>query len=266
MAVNVMAPILENTTDVALRSSDPKLVGDALPTSLLLLEGMLETHPDQREIASLASMLYFSYGFAFVEPDDPARASTLYDRGREVGWVGYGRADRAAAIRSGTFAEVAEALERMRTKDAEALLWVAANWGMWIQQNLDDPRAAADFARLMPLADRIAALDETLFWGMPRVLLGAMHASRPVLLGGNPDRSLEEFERAETVSGGNVLLAKVFFAKTYCVQTFDREAFETSLRAVLDAPTGLLPDAELLNQIARIQATALLARADDIFE
>ena len=266
MAVDVMTPILENTTDVALRSSDPQLVGDALPTSLLLLEGMLETHPKQRDVASLLSMLYFAYGFAFVEPSDPVRASGLYARGAEVGWIGWGRREGAAAIRSGTFAELGVALEKVSRDDAAALLWVAANWGMWIQQNLHDPKAAADFARLVPLADKIAGLDEGLFWGMPRVLLGAMHASRPVLLGGNPERSADEFARAEEISEGNLLLAKVFFAKTYCVQAFDREAFEASLHAVLDAPTGMLPDAELLNQIARIQAKDLLARADDIFE
>ena len=57
---------------------------------------------------------------------------------------------------------------------------------MWIQLNLGDPSAIADFARVMPLAERVAVLDDELFWGMPRILLGAMHASRPTLLGGNP--------------------------------------------------------------------------------
>ena len=53
MTVNMMAPVLRNTTDAALRSDDPRLIGDALPTSLLLLEGMLETNPGQQEIATL---------------------------------------------------------------------------------------------------------------------------------------------------------------------------------------------------------------------
>jgi len=266
MTVDFMAPVLENTVDVALRSEDPALVRDALPTSLLLLEGMLETHPNQHAVAKLASMMYFAYGFAFVEAEDPPRASTLYERGRDLGWRAVDRPEAEAAIRRGSFAELPGALERIRDRDAEAALWAAANWGLWIQLNLDEPSAVADFARLMPLAERVAALDDTLFWGMPRILLGAMHASRPVMLGGDPERSREEFERAFALSDRNLLLAHVFFAKTYCVLTFDREAFESSLREVLDAPRGRLPEAELLNQVARVQAAALLARAEDIFE
>ena len=82
MTVDLMTPILQNTVDVALRSDDPELVRDALPTSLLLLEGMLETHPGNRDAAELAATMYFAYGFAFVEPEDRERASALYDHGR----------------------------------------------------------------------------------------------------------------------------------------------------------------------------------------
>jgi hypothetical protein len=266
MTVNMMTPVLQNTVDVALRSEDTQLVRDALPTSLLLLEGMIETNPKNRDIAVLASMLYFAYGFAFVEEEDPARASELYDRGRELGWQALDRPETAAAIREGSFAEVEAALEELRERDAEALLWVCGNWGMWIELNLGRPAAVADFARLMPLVERVAELDDTLFWGMPRILLGAMHASRPVMLGGDPERARKEFDRAFEVSSRNLLLAQVFFAKTYCVQTFDQDAFESSLREVLEAPAGQLPDGELLNQIARLQADVLLERSEEIFE
>ena len=101
---------------------------------------------------------------------------------------------------------------------------------------------------------------------MPRILLGALHAARPVMLGGDPERATTEFERAFEISGRNLLLAQVFYAKTWCVQTFDAEAYESSLREVLDAPAGLLPEAEFLNRIARIQAESLLDEAEEIFE
>lgn len=266
MTVGFMVPILENTTDVALRSEDPRLVGDALPTSILLLEGMLETSPGQRDVAILASMFYFAYAFGYVEDEDPGRASALYDRGREVAWQALGDPELEHAIREGSFEELAEAVGGLRRRDAEAALWVAANWGLWIELNLEDTRAVADVARLMPLAEKVAELDEALFWGMPRILLGALHASRPVLLGGNPDRSRQEFDRAFALSEGNLLLANVFFAKTWCVLTFDAGSFESSLREVLDAPDGRLPEAELLNRIARAKAAKLLARGPEIFE
>jgi hypothetical protein len=266
MAVDLMVPVLENTTVVALRSPDPELVGDALPTSILLLEGMLETHPRQRDVARMAAMFRFAYAFGFVEDEDPERALAMYDAGRELGWRAFGDEEAERAIREGTFEEMNAAIAEVDLKDAGALLWVAANWGMWIQLNLGETRAVADVARLMPLAERVAELDETLFWGMPRVLLGALHAARPVVLGGSPERSLAEFEAALRIADRNLLVAQVFFAESYCVQTFDRDAFTASLREVLDAPPGVLPEAALLNQIARVKARSLLDRAEEIFE
>lgn len=266
MAVDFMVPVLENTTEVALRSPDAQLVRDALPTSILLLEGMLETHPKQRDVARMAAMFRFAYAFGFIEDEDPERALAMYDAGRELAWRALADPDAERAIREGTFDEMHAALAEVRPKQAEALLWVAANWGMWIQLNLEDTRAVADVARLMPLVERVAELDETLFWGMPRVLLGALHAARPVMLGGSPELSRAEFEAAFRISDRNLLLAHVFFAKSYCVQMFDADAFTSSLREVLEAPPGTLPDAALLNQIARVKARSLLDRTEEIFE
>jgi hypothetical protein len=266
LAVGSMTPVLANTVDATLRLDDPELVGEGLPTSLLLIEGMLETKPGDRELHRLGSLLYFAYAFAFVEDESPERASGLYQRGAEHAWRAYDDAAKEEAIRDGTFDDLNAAVATVAKEDADALLWVCANWGMWLQLNLEKPRAAADLARVLPLAERVAAVDDSLFWGMPRILLGALHAGRPVTLGGDPKRSAAEFERAFAVSGRNMLLAHVFYARFYCVQVFDAEAFASSLREVLDAPPGLLPEAELLNQIARRKAESLQARTEEIFE
>lgn len=266
MAVGFMTPVLEDTVDSALRNDDPILVVDALPTSILLVDGMLRTDPGNRDLAAVGSMLDFAYAFAHLESEDPARAPRYYARGAELGWRSLGRPDLERAIRKGTFAELAEATRKLGDDDAEALLWICANWGMWIQLEIRDPAAAADLARLMPLAERLAEIDDTLFWGMPRILLGALHAGRPVILGGNLERAKTEFDRAFEISHGNLLIGKVFFARTWCVQSFDADAFDRSLREVLDAPPGLLPEAEFLNRIAVRKAEQLLAEGAEIFE
>ena len=264
MAVGAMTPVLENTVASALRSDDPQFVGEALPTSILLLDGMLETDPGNRDVARLSAMLHFSYAYAYV--DEPDRASRFYARGAELGWKALNRPEFERAVREGTLAELAEALPEVREKDAPALLWVSANWAQWIQLNLGDTSAVADVSRVMPLTERLVELDETYFWGMPRILTGALHASRPITLGGNPARSAEEFARAFEISDRNMLMAQVFYAQTLCVQTFDAEAFKSTLREVLDAEPGMLPDAELLNRIARLKAEALLEQYEEIFE
>ncbi|MEZ5064998.1 MAG: TRAP transporter TatT component family protein [bacterium] len=264
LAVSAMTPVLQNTVDAALRSDDPRLVGDALPTSLLLLDGMMETDRGNREIVRLSSMLHFAYAFAWVE--EPERASRYYARGRDLGWRALGRPEVQVAVTAGPLKELPAALAKLKQDDAESLVWIAANWAQWIELHLEDTSAVADISRLMPLTDRLVELDETIFWGMPRILAGALQASRPITLGGNPDRARAEFDRALEISDRNLLLAQVFEAKTLAVQTFDGESFQSSLREVLEAAPGQLPEAELLNRIARIKAEELLARYEDIFE
>ena len=266
MAVGAMTPVLENAADVALRSNDAELVKDSLPTSLLLLEGMAETDPNNQDVHRMSSMLSFAYAFAFVESVDSLRASAFYDRGREHGWRALKRERGEEAIRSGTFEELRDALPKLKEKDAPAMLWIAANWAGWTQLNLEDPKAAADFARLLPFAERLVELDETSYWGMPRILLGAIYAGRPAALGGSLQNAQREFNRAFEIADRNLLLAHVYYAKTYCVQAFDSECFKSSLNEVLQAPPNALPEAEFLNQIARREAARLLERAEEIFE
>lgn len=266
LAVGAMVPVLENTTTVALRSDDPQLVEDAIPTSLLLIEGMLETDPKNGEIARLGSMLSFAYSFAFLEFEDPVRASSFYTKGRDLGWRALRQPKIENAIRNGSFEELRAALPQLRSKDAPAMLWIAANWAAWTQLNLDDPTAAADFARLLPFVERLVALDELSFWGMPRILLGAVHAGRPVALGGDLKRARSEFDRAYEISDRNLLLAQVYEARTFCTQSFDADCYRKTLQEVLDHGADSLPDAQLLNQIARRDAARLLELTDEIFE
>lgn len=266
MAVGAMTPVLENSVDVAMRSNDPQLVEGALPTSIVLLEGMQKTDPGNEDVARLASILSFAYAFAFIEPVDTLRASGFYERGLEHGWLALEHPSLEKAIRSGTFEELRDALPKLKKKDAPAMLWIAANWAGWTQLNLEDPTAAADFARLLPFAERLVELDEKSYWGMPRILLGSIHAGRPAALGGSLQNAQEEFTRAFDIADRNLLLAQVFYAKTYCVQAFDSECYKSSLNEVLQAPPNALPEAEFLNQIARREAARLLERAEEIFE
>ncbi len=159
-----------------------------------------------------------------------------------------------------------DALPDLKKDDAPAMLWIAANWAGWMQLNLHDPTAAADISRLLPFAERLAELDEEAYWGMPRVLLGAIHAARPVALGGDLERSRDEFDRAYAISGRNMLLAQVFEAKTYCVQAFDSACYESSLRRSSGRASQGIPEAELLNQIARREAARMIERTEEIFE
>ena len=83
LAVGAMGPILENTKVAALASSDIRTFNAAVPSNLMLLEGLIETEPNKADLRITAAMMYFSYAFTFDDPADQNYASTLYLKGFE---------------------------------------------------------------------------------------------------------------------------------------------------------------------------------------
>ena len=85
------------------------------------------------------------------------------------------------------------------------------------------------------------------------------------MLGGSPEKSRHHFKKALELTENKYLLARLFFAKTYAVQYQDRELFKLQLQAVLQAPSDLLPEQRLANQVARKKSAKLLEQIDELF-
>ena len=77
-------------------------------------------------------------------------------------------------------------------------------------------------------------------------------------------RAIEHFERAIALSEGRDASAKVLFARQYARLVFDRPLHDRLLNEVL-AQDPHAPGLTLSNVLAREQAEALLAAADDYF-
>jgi hypothetical protein len=263
MVVASMKPVLSDATRELLRSGDVETVRRALPAQIVTLRGLWSSRPGDGELAAQLAQLYLFYASGFVEPEDPDYARRLYAEGRDVGLAVLGR-DRG--IRRGLAGDpegLARALEKRG--DAELLLWTAACWAGWIGLNLDDPGALADLPTVELLLDRVLQLRPDLFYGMPWLLRGTILGMRPPALGGRPEEAREAFERALEASGGRFLLAKLYFARSYARQVFDRELFERTLREILESPEDLLPEVRLLNVLAKREARRWLERAPEIF-
>lgn len=265
LAVGSMVPILEESVAAGMRSADFELVKDGMPANLVLLDGLVRTDP-RPELLALGAELYFSYAFAFIEDADPERAAGLYAIGRD-----YGRralaADRklGAALASGRPGDLAPALDRLDREDAPALVWAAAAWAGWANLSLDEPAAVADLPVIQLLLERADELDAGFMYGLPPLLLGAFHAARPPILGGDPEIARRYFARASEVGGGKLLLAPVFEARYYARSVLDEELFARRLNAVLATPVDIAPDIRLLNAVAQRKARDLLARQDEFF-
>jgi hypothetical protein len=265
LAVGAMGPILDNSKTAALASNDIRTFNSATPSSLFLLEGLIQTEPKNNDLRLSAAMLYFSYAFTFDQPEDESYASSLYLRGLAHAEAVLLRNKKLAATWDKPFDEFTAGLEFITEKDIEALVWAVANWSQFIALHLDSTQVLTQIPRVTALLDRTIEIDGTFFEGLPYMILGSLHAFRPPMLGGDPDASRDNFNKAMEVSDGKFLLASYLYAKFYCYRIQEPDEFEKSLQYVIAQPDTILPDYRLLNAIAKQKAVILLEEKDELF-
>jgi len=265
LAVGSMVPILEESVAAGRSASDLELVRDGTPANLILIDGLIRTNP-KPELLVLGAELYFSYAFAFVEDENPARAAGLYAIGRDYGRRALSRRkDLKNALDKSDVAGLERALKKLDRDDAAEVLWTAAAWAGWANLSLGEPAAVADLPLIETLLNRAVELDEGYLYGMPHLLLGAFHAARPPLLGGDPVRAERHFTRARELGQGNLLLVPVFEARYYARAILDAELFDRLLEEALSAPLDRAPDIRLLNAVAQRKARDLQPMKDEWF-
>ena len=265
LAVGAMTPILENTKLAAFASNDIRTFNAATPSNLLLLEGLIRTEPANRSLRVTASMLYFSYAFTFDDPADAGYASMLYSKGFEHGRSILFQNEKIASAWDRPFEEFAAGMNALTKKDLEPAVWTVANWSQIIALHLDSTQVLTQVPRVVALLDRVIGIDGTYFQGLPRMIMGSLHAFRPPLMGGDPEASRENFEAALAVSQSKFLLASYFYAKFYCHRVQDADEFEKRLQYVIDQPDTIMPEYRLLNAIARQKSARLLKEKDELF-
>ena len=265
LAVGAMTPVLENTKLAAFASDDVRTFTAATPSNLLLLEGLIRTEPKNETLRVTASMLYFSYAFTFDDPADAGYATMLYAKGLEHSRSALFRNQKIQSAWEKPYDEFVAGTKSLTAKDLEPAVWTVANWSQIIALHLDSTQVLAQIPHLVALLERVIEIDGTYFEGLPYMIIGGLHAFRPPLMGGSPEASLENFEKAFGVSEGKFLLASYFYAKFYCVRVLDPDEFEKRLQYVIEQPDTIMPEYRLLNTIAKRKAARLLKEKDDIF-
>lgn len=279
-----MKPILQNGIQGFVEEPDILVAEGALVANMKLIEGVVATFPDDRELIEMAAMARANYAFGFLQddlealrlgrPDDRAGIEALRARVLLSFAAGRRYAERALA-ESGAWADAlnqrpleqlgpedfSAALAALDRDDAPALFWLAFNWGGALQMTLD-PAEATQLPKLEQMAKRLLELDDGVFYGLgPHMLAGVLHGFRAPALGGNPQEATRHFREARNRSG--VLLPAVLEAQLVHAQTEQEEAFEATLREVIDA--DIRGDRALLEILAKKKACRLLANADELF-
>ena len=253
--------LIEDVATATSRHDDVALVSQAIPTYLLLLEGLVEGSPDDLKLRLAAAQMYVGYG----EAEDPERASQLYGRAKRHGLRALATKRKIAPLLAAPFEEFSHIVEELDSGDLELVFWVASSWGAWISTNLNSMAALADLPRVILLMEWIIGQDEGYQDGGPHIFLGIYHAALSPSFGGNLDKSLHHFQRALALSEEKSLMVFVQMARFYARRVFDRELYVSLLNRALESPVDGNPDLILQNAVAKRMARRLLEQVDEFF-
>jgi hypothetical protein len=248
-----------------MEEEDLEFAAQALPANLKLLEVMLQSDPENRQILTLLSEGYSSYALGFIEDKDPDRARAFYRRGTEYG---------LRAVRTNT--EIADALggpvDSLRAVLMEVggeyipeLFWTAFGRGGYTNLSLSDPDALAQLPETEAIMEYIAMTDSSFYYGGADLFLGALYGGRPKVLGGDTEKAKVHFERALQINRGTFLLTYVYYARTVAVQTLNEALFDELVHVVESTPLDAAPSIRLPNAIAKQKAHDLIARKSELF-
>jgi hypothetical protein len=265
MAVQLSLPLVEGQVRSIQEENDLVLAEKSIPASLKMMEGFLQSDPDNPQLLVNLAEGFCGYSFSFVEESDPERAVALYERGRDYAFRALENQSPSSRLKGLVQADLTPALAKISREQISPLYWLAQCWGSWLQLSLDNPRAFADVSKVESVMQRIIELDETYHYAGAHLMLGVFYGSRTKMLGGNPEQSKLHFARNMTLTEGKYLLTPYFYARTYAVQIQDRDLFEKSLREVIHAPANILPEQRLANEVAKQKSKIWLERTDDLF-
>jgi hypothetical protein len=265
IAVKSLGGIMDNGFEVLNEEQDLGIAEISIASNLKLLESILKSDPENKHYLLLATLGYSSYALGFVEDDSTQRANFFYLRARDYGMKILSFNKNFSNSRMKTVGEFSDALNSFSKEDVPAVFWTATAWGSYISLNLTDPSAIADLPKVEAMMKWILRTDSSYFYGGAYFFLGTLYGSRPQMLGGNPDSSKKYFETCLNINSNKFLLTYVYYARSYAVQTQNRELFEECLNKVDSTSINVLPEARLSNAIAKKKAKLLRDKIDQLF-
>jgi len=246
--------------------SDLQLAEQSIASDLKLLDGLLKGEPDDEHLLLMAARGYASFALGFAEDDSPERARMFYLRARDYGLRILTHRESFKQAWDKDLETFQRALAEFGRDDVPAVFWTANGWGNYIRLNLTDPEAIAEIPKVESLLKFVLEKDATYFYGGAHLAMGILLGSRPKLLGGDPEGARKHFEQCLEISKGKFLMAHIYYAMTYAVQTQDKELFSTLLQRVHESSFDLLPEQRLANAIAKKKGERLQERISDLFE
>ena len=258
------APALfRDVAQSANRQSDLILVRQGIPSYLMLIDGILQSNPENRDLLLAGAQAYAAYA-SVLDEDEQDRAAALSDRAKQYALKALDLTPPFKDALGKPLEVFQERLGKTDKKQVPTLFWVGNIWAGWIASN-EGAAAMADLPWVEALMERVLELDPSFYYGGPHLFKAILLSARPEQFGGNLKKAQEHFQKALDYGQGKFLMTEVYYAEYYARQTLNRDLFASTLKRVLETPAQVDPDLTLSNTLAQRKAKKLLARVDEFF-
>ena len=273
-AISSVGAVLAGDGGTFESDEDIKLVGDALPFGLKLIESLLEASPRDKNLLLAAAKDFTSYSYGWVDWEADkirdtdlaearrmdARAARLYKRAHAYGLRGLEESRRGFTERFKKDPDAAVLM--LKKNNLELIYWTAASLGLALSADRNSPEMIGRIPDVEALLDRAFELDES--WDD-----GALHEFEVVFASARPggpdyDGIRAHFDRAEALSGGSHAGLYVSYAESVAVPQQDATLFRTMLNRALAIDANEHQEIRLINLIAQERARWLLDRTADL--
>ena len=255
--------LADSLSTAVLNQNDPETARAAIPAYMVLLDGILESNPDDPELLVAAATMYATYGAVFAENE--LRASRLTTRARSYALramcITYAESCNWPAMHYDDFVA---SVQGVRPKHADVLYTYGFASLVYLRAHGSEMSTLAELPEIEALFYHYLDIAGDQVTPSTHTYMGIMLTLRPPALGGRPEEAREHFEKAIALTGGRDLGAKVEFARGYAKLLYDRELHDQLLNEVVAADPneyGLT----LSNILAQEDAAKLLEEADDYF-
>jgi predicted anti-sigma-YlaC factor YlaD len=276
-AINKLGDSLANSGTTFASDNDPEFVGQAIPFSLKLIEGLLAESPKHRGLLFAATSGYTQYSYVYIqqsseemEAEDVTksqvlgeRARNLYLRDRDYGLRGLETKHRGFSVLLRENPKTA--VQAANSEDVPLLYWTAAAWAAAIALSKDRPDLVGEQPQVEALADRAYQLNPDYDHGVIDQFLISYEPARQGVRGDFAERCKVHFERSTSLSHGQLASPYVAYAETVSVQKQNRAEFESLLKQALAVNSNSRPEWRLSNIVMQRRARWLLSRESELF-
>lgn len=276
-AVNTLADALAQSGQTYSSDNDPELIRGALPFSLKLVESLLAESPKHQGLLLAACQGFTQYSFAFIQEDadeieakDLAGANALRLQARNLYLRARNYGLRGLEVKHNNFEtelrqDSQSAVGRTTVPDVPLLYWTAASWAGAITLSKDNPELIADLPYVEALIDRALKLKEDFDYGAIHTFLIAFEPSRSGAKGDPAARSRMHFERAMSLSSGQLASPLVSYAEVISISEQNKTEFQSLLDQALKIDVNARTEWRLQNLIMQHRSRWLLSREGELF-